>query len=390
MKKIKVTNINKYICNILSLLFIMIMLLNVVQAQDTKENVNKSLDFDKYISTIDSYVRSSGSEDILNISSLTSDLINSKSIGYNSIFNKIIAIFFKEIAYSLKSVLTIYFVIILMAIVSNMQVEEKSSISQIAYFAFYIVIATVAVKNFIDILTVFKNTVTVITNVLKVVAPFLLTILIATGAATTTGIVQPLLLFLATFINSIIQYVVVPFMTIAVALNIVDSLTDKIKLNRLSKLFSKGAIWIIGVTLTVFLGILSLETNISSSVDSLAVKTTQAAVSDFVPVVGKFFSDSFETVVGATKIIGKVGGTVGIVAIVIISLIPILKILSTMLAYMLLSALSEPICSDSRILKTLDMFADVYKSLFGILVGVAILFVISTGIVLNISSSIIK
>ena len=68
-----------------------------------------------------------------------------------------------------------------------------------------------------------------------------------------------------------------------------------------------------------FLTILSIETNLTTSVDSLAVKTTQSAVSNFVPVVGKFFSDSFESVVGASKIISNVGGTLGIIAIIVVA-----------------------------------------------------------------------
>lgn len=370
-------------------IFFVFLLSSKLEAE-TDDKTKDALGFDKYISTIDEYVKSSDSKDVLDISSLASQLISSKKLDYNNIITKILSIFFKQIVISLKSAISIYLIIILMAIVSNMQVEEKSSISQIAFFAFYIVISTILIKNFIEILAVFKNTVTIIATTMKIVAPFLVTILIATGAATTTTIIQPLLLFLASLVNSIIEFVVIPFITISVALNIVDSLTDKIKLNRLSKLFSKSAVWIIGVVLTVFLGVLSLETNITSSVDILAVKTTQAAVSDFVPVVGKFFSDSFEAVVGATKIIGKVGGTIGIVAIIAIAAVPIIKIATTMIIYMILSALAEPICTDTKILKTLDMFAGVYKSLFGILVGVVILFVISTGIVLNLSSSIVK
>lgn len=73
------------------------------------------------------------------------------------------------------------------------------------------------------------------------------------------------------------------------AFNVICSISENIRLEKLSKFFSNVSLWTIGVVLTVFLGVLSLETSLSSSVDSLSVKTTQAAVSNFVPVVGKFF-----------------------------------------------------------------------------------------------------
>ncbi|MNI47527.1 Stage III sporulation protein AE precursor [compost metagenome] len=277
-----------------------------------------------------------------------------------------------------------------MSVLSSLELDKDSSIKKIAYFICFLTIATILVKTFSDTLIMFRSTIGIVTTLMQIVSPFLMTVLIATGAITSTGIIQPMLLFLASLVSFIINYVVIPLISISVAFNIVNSLTDKIKLTRISKLFSKTAMWTIGVSLTVFLGILSLESSITASVDSLAIKTTQTAVSNFVPVVGKFFSDSFETVVGATKIVSRVGGAVGIIAIVLVTVIPIIKIFSIMVVYNILSALAEPICSETKITKALDMFADTYKTLLGILIGVTILFVISTGIILNLSTSIIK
>ena len=137
--------------------------------------------------------------------------------------------------------------------------------------------------------------------------------------------------------------------------------------------------------LTIFLGVMSLETSISSSVDSLAIKATTSAVSNFVPVVGKFFSDSFETVVGASKIIGNIGGVLGIIAIFIIAVSPIIKIVCISAIYNVFSALLEPVCKDSKILEVLNNFASIYKVMIGIMIGVSIMFIISMGIIINIS-----
>ena len=226
-------------------------------------------------------------------------------------------------------------------------------------------------------------------TLMQVISPFLLSVLIATGKISTTGIIQPLLLFLASSVGFIVTYFVIPLLSISVAFNVICSISENIRLEKLSKFFSNVSLWTIGVVLTVFLGVLSLETSLSSSVDSLSVKTTQAAVSNFVPVVGKFFSDSFEVVVGATKIIGKTGGIIGILGIVIVGIIPIFKITSIMVIYMLLAAFVEMITTDKLILKYLSGFVNVYKTMLGILIGVVILFVISTGIILNLVNSIV-
>ena len=188
----------------------------------------------------------------------------------------------------------------------------------------------------------------------------------------------------------IVNYLVIPFFNISVAINVICAISDNLKLNKMAKFFSSSAIWVVGIIFTFSLGVIAIETSLTSSVDSLAVKTTQAAVSNFVPVVGKFFSDSFETVVGATKVVSSVGGTIGVISVVMVSIVPIIKIASVMLIYILLAAIIEPICNEENVIKYISSFASVYKNLLGILIGIAILFVISTGIILNLVNSVVK
>ena len=73
----------------------------------------------------------------------------------------------------------------------------------------------------------------------------------------------------------------------------------------------------------------------------------------------------------------------------IVGIIPIFKITSIMVIYMLLAAFVEMITTDKLILKYLSGFVNVYKTMLGILIGVVILFVISTGIILNLVNSIV-
>ena len=266
---------------------------------------------------------------------------------------------------------------------------NHKNITRIAHLACFIVIATITVATFVQTVNMLMTTINTMGTLMQVISPFLLSVLIATGKISTTGIIQPLLLFLASSVGFIVTYFVIPLLSISVAFNVICSISENIRLEKLSKFFSNVSLWTIGVVLTVFLGVLSLETSLSSSVDSLSVKTTQAAVSNFVPVVGKFFSDSFEVVVGATKIIGKTGGIIGILGIVIVGIIPIFKITSIMVIYMLLAAFVEMITTDKLILKYLSGFVNVYKTMLGILIGVVILFVISTGIILNLVNSIV-
>lgn len=300
----------------------------------------------------------------------------------------IVSILLREVFSSIKGAVFIFFIVIIMAILSAISLDKKSEITNIVYLVCFVAIATISITTFKDTLELFTSTTDTLSKLMQIVSPFVIAILIGTGAITSTGIIQPMLLFISSLIGFIITYVVVPILSISVALNIVSSMSDNLEFSKLSKTFNKAVIWIVGVVLTLFLGILSLETSLTSSIDSLSVDVTQAAVSNFIPVVGKFFSDSLEAVIGSAKIIGKAGGVIGIITILIVSLGPVLKILSIFIVYVILSAICEPICGEKKITKFLEGFVDTYKTILGILIGVDILFIISTGIIINLCSKI--
>lgn len=382
-------------------MFFIFMLFNFVYAtNNTEENENENSEslikvqekfgFFDYTNQINEYIEKSESSQIINFNNLTSDLLKTNNIKYDNLIQKILGLVFSEVIISLKSGASIYIIIVLMTMLSKMELSKDRMTSNIAFFACYLVIISLCIKTYIKLIASFKNTITIISTLMQIISPFVLTTLIASGGITSVGIIQPLMLFLASFIGLVVNSVIIPLITLSVAFNVVNSITDKMSFDKISISFSKLALWTIGTLLTIFLSVLALETTITTSIDSLTVKTTQSIVSNFVPVVGKFFSDSFETVVGATKIVGKVGGVLGIISIVIVSIIPVIKIIAGMFVYSALGIFSELIGADSKIIKTMDMFKDTYKNMLGILIGIIILFVISIGIVINVSTYIVK
>lgn len=48
---------------------------------------------------------------------------------------------------------------------------------------------------------------------------------------------------------------------------ILSKLSDQIKIDKLAKFFKSGIVWLLGVVLTLFVGVISLEGTMSSSVD---------------------------------------------------------------------------------------------------------------------------
>ena len=361
------------------------------EVQSITENVisevGENVNIDGFVSSLQEYVNNNDISGV-DVSELTSSLISGGTIDYKSLFMKILNIFSSDLVKTISGAIVIFIVLIIMSVISSLELEEGSDISKLTHLVCYLAIVVIMFSTFVDIIASFRKVITSLTTLMQTVSPFLMAVVMATGKITSTGIIKPIILFLASAIGFLINYIVIPFICISVSLNIISNISENLNLGKMSKLFNSFSMWVVSVTLTIFLGILSLETTLTASVDSLAVKATQTAVSNFVPVVGKFFSDSFETVVGATHIIANVGGFIGIIVIFVIAIIPILKIFATMLIYMILSSLIEPICKNEQVTKFISGFVSTYKTLLGILIGVTILFIISTGIILNLASSV--
>ena len=195
-----------------------------------------------------------------------------------------------------------------------------------------------------------------------------------------------MLLFISNAICFLTEYISIPFFTISIAVNIVSKISENIRMTNLSNMFRKVSLYAFTAMIGVFLLVLSMETTVTKSMDGIYFKTAQSVVSNAVPVVGGFLSDSLNTVLGATELIGKVGGIVSLIISIVIVSIPVIKILSVIVLYNILIALSEPVNEDKNIEELLRGFSNVYKDMLGIVVGVMILFIMSTGIIMNMLS----
>lgn len=355
--------------------------------QDVTQNIAQSLNMDNFLNIFEDYILENNIEGI-DVNSLYNDMLSGKGIQYENILDSLVNSIFKEVKNSISSVTSIFIIVIIMAIVTSLELDKDSDVVKITKLVIVISISALLLKNYLDIVTMFKNIVNILGYIMQIVSTFLLGILMATGKITSTGIIEPLLLFIANFICFATEYIVIPFFTISVAINIVSRISENIKMDNLSSMFRKSSLYIFTTIIGIFLFVLSMESSVTKSIDSMYFKTAQNMVSNFVPVVGKFLSDSLDTVLGATEAIGKVGGIVSLIATIIIVSIPIIKLILVIVLYNILIAISEPINEDKSIESFLKGFVGVYKDMLGILIGIMVLFVMSTGIILSIISSV--
>ena len=164
---------------------------------------------------------------------------------------------------------------------------ENKSVSQITYYITYILIVAIVMKNFSDIINMVKASIDNLVAFTNCLIPLLITLMITTGNIASAGMLQPIILWIISFIGNFINVVLVPASLISVALSVISNVSDRVQIDKLSKYINTTVVWILGIVLTIFVGVSSLEGSITNGVDALTVKTTKAAVSNFIPIVGK-------------------------------------------------------------------------------------------------------
>lgn len=194
---------------------------------------------------------------------------------------------------------------------------------------------------------------------------------------------QPIIVFIITLVGNLITNVIIPLVLVSTALGIISQISDKIQIDKLSKFLKSSGVWALGVLITLFVGVASLESSLTSSVDGVTSKTAKAAVSSFIPVVGKILGDAVETVIGCSGILKNALGVIGVIIIIGICIIPIIKLMVLMAIYYIGAAICQPI-ADGKIVKLLEQMGETFKVLLGILCSVSVMLIVGVTIIIKI------
>ena len=350
----------------------------IINSQKSSINISKFIEeAKKYTSDV---FENTDYDELLN-SAITGNIDN-KELG-KSILN----IIGKETVGSIKTIASIIIVIIIHSVLKSISEGlENKGVAKICYYVQYILIVTLIMSNFAEIISMVKDSVANLVSFSNMLIPILITLILTTGNIVSANLLQPILLFMITFIGNLISNIIIPIVLAFVTLGIVSKISDHIQLDKLSKFLKSGVIWTLGVVLTLFVTLLSVEGSLSSSVDGVTAKTAKAAVSSFVPVVGKILGDAVDSVIGCTSILKNAVGVVGVIVIVGICITPIIKLVLLMTTYYIGSAICEPI-ADEKVVKLLSQMGDTFKILLAILCSLSVLLIIGITLVMKISNS---
>lgn len=370
---------------VFAIIFINLMIpISIANEEETLEEQQEEFGISEFIEEANTY---SGEffEDI-DMNEILNNAIKGE-VDNQTLFKKVLGLIGGELIDGLSVLGSILAIVVIHSILKSVSESlENDTISKLIYYVQYILIVTIIMMNFLDIVQVVKDTCNNLVGFMNILIPLLISLMIYTGSIATSGILEPIILFLINFIGNMIQTIIIPIVLIFTSLIVISKISDNVQIDKLSKFLKSGVVWFFGIILTVFVGVISLEGTLSSSVDGITAKTTKAVVSSAVPVVGKILGDAVDTVLGCGIILKNAVGLIGVIVVVGICIMPILKLGILTMAYKLMSAICEPI-ADKNITSLLEQIGDVYKIFLAILCSISVMLIVGTALVVKISNT---
>ena len=298
-------------------------------------------------------------------------------LNFKGFVNSCLRILFKELYQNLSILIRMAVLIVICALLKNLQATFlNDNVSEIAFYVCYIVIVSILLVSFSTAVKMSSTIIDEMVGFMYATVPVLITLLVSGGNITSGGIFQPIMIMIVEVSATIIKNVFIPLIFLSTMLTIINNISEKIQLTRLAGFIKQITSWALGVVLTIFVAVVSLQGSLGAVIDGVTSKAAKFAISTFIPIVGKTLSDAADTVIGCTLLIKNAAGAAVMIGVLIICIVPLIKIISLVALYKAASALLEPI-SEKRITTCINDVAGSMLHIFAVTAAVAFMFMIS-------------
>lgn len=293
------------------------------------------------------------------------------------ILKRVLVFLFKELYMNIGIMVKLIVLIALCAILRNLQTSfMNEGAGEMAFYACYIVVVTVIIISFNTAIGLSRGVVDSMVGFMYATVPVMVTLLASGGNFTSAAIFQPVIIMIAEVTATIIKNMIIPMILFSTVLSIVDNISDKIQISKLAGFIKQICTWTMGIMLTLFAGVISIQGSMGAVVDGVTSKTAKFAIGAFIPVVGKYLADAADAVVGCTLLVKNAAGIAVMVGVIAVCIVPLLKILALIVLYKMTCVLVEPI-SEKRITNCINEIAGSLTYLLGIAASVTFMFLVT-------------
>ena len=296
------------------------------------------------------------------------------NLSFTSLLKGVVSLIFKEVGSVLALALSLISIAIISTLIKNLQDSFKNNgISEVAFYACYVILIMILSKSFLIAISVAKDAIYQISDFMGAVLPILVSMISLSGGVVEATTLDPIVMSSVLLIPQIYTYLIIPLILIGFVLQFANNLSNEHKIDNFCKLVKQITLWMQGFIITAFVALLTIRGMSTSTLDAVTVKTTKFAIDNFVPIVGKAFSDAISSVAAYSLVIKNAISAVGLVVILLMILYPIIKVVLMSFIYKLSAALIEPMC-DKRITSCISAVGESLTILLSCVLSVSLMF----------------
>ncbi len=306
---------------------------------------------------------------------------NAEPLSLQEIVNGLWRYLWREIYLNLSLLGKLLFLAVAAALLKNLEKAfARESIAALTQTIVHLALIVIAMQSFAVAVNLGRQTVDNLVELIMAAIPLLLTLLASLGSFAAAAIFKPLIIFAVNFLASLTRDVIFPLIYLTTILSVVNHISPRVTVGRLAELLKNVSVWSMGLSMTVFTGLLAVHGVAAAVGDAVTIRAAKFMTGAFLPVVGGMLADAVETVAGATLILKNSVHLAGVLIIFYMVAFPALKILALVFIYKLAAALIQPL-GETALSEALNTFGNCLALIFAAVAIVGLFFYLALTII---------
>lgn len=304
------------------------------------------------------------------------------SLSPDKFFAQILLIVKEKAPGPIKSAISILAVILICALMEsfNLSITQKS-LTGAAGIIGTLSVCVIAIEPIVECIGRASGIIKGAAGFMLLYIPVITGIMVASGQAVSAASYNMLMMASGEVVSQIASNLLVPLLNLFLAVSVVSSISPSLSLSGICNMFSGAVKWILTVSMTIFVSLLTVQSIVGASVDSTASKAFRFVISSFVPVVGGIIGDAFTTVQSCIKLLKSGVGAFGILSAAFI-FVPIIIECVLWIFSLNMCAVVSDIFNLNRISSLLKSCGKVLSTMLAIIICCMMILIVSTVIIL--------
>ncbi|HHY36657.1 MAG TPA: stage III sporulation protein AE [Firmicutes bacterium] len=309
-----------------------------------------------------------------------------EAFNFRALLGGLLRYLFQEVVANSRLLGQLILLAVIAAVLNNIQQAfSAQEVGQVGYSVCFLVLLALAVQTFTIAISTGQEAIDRMVTFMQALLPLMLALLTAVGGLASAALFHPLLFMVISILATVIESTIFPLIYIAVILAIVSQLTAGISISRLAGLIQEGAVVLLGLAISIFIGVIVVQGVAASVSDGVSLRTVKFLAGTFVPLVGKMLADTVDAVASCSLLLKNAIGIAGVLAVILLCSFPILKVAALILIYKVAAAAIQPI-TEGRLVQCLNSLANSLTVVLVSIATIAIMFFITITVIIGVGN----